>query len=357
MSNPQTSHRMTTDTPVMQDHVENLAALSVSKRLELARRTGMHVSPLNKDSGKREAAIRIARALVADLCDEVRETLAFELRSCRDLPKSIVTRIACDKDDIAVPFLRVSPALTDTLAAEIVPLLSDNGHLALSVRADIGDQTSLQILRHGNQNAALALIGNPCVDANDMFAQTLLDHFENHAHVLDALAKRPELPMSVIATIVGKVSAHFRDQLTSRYRVNHKLASAITSETNYDIVWRQIRHAGPSQIHAHVIDLRSSGRLTPELTIAMAERGCSAFMESALALESGHTLLEVREALHLCNCRKFVALMRDAGIDEGLAPRFLKLARRAYSGRRDHKQVGRPRLWQVSAATSPAQAS
>ncbi|WP_231727239.1 DUF2336 domain-containing protein [Kordiimonas lipolytica] len=323
-----------------------ISSLAVPERVTLARKAGEQLFPQNRDKEKYAAACLLAEALASDLCLQVRETLAFELRKYTRLPKTIITKIACDADEVAVPFLRVTPALSDSLMAELIPLLSDNAQLAIAVRSDIGAKASRQLICHANDNAALTVIGNPSVGIDDALASMVLDHFADNARVIEAIAKRPNLPLSIVTKILHHVGDQLRKELSERYGVDPAVAKTVMVNSTHETIWRQIRHATPGQVHAHVLDLRQNGKLSPELMLAMADRGCLAFLESGLAAFAGRILTEIREVLHLANLKQFQALMRDCNLEDGHIEHIHKLARRHYGARRARREVGNPSLWQ-----------
>lgn len=337
---------------------ENISRHSVSKRVALARQIGQELTSRKSDQKAYDEAIRLAETLVLDWCQQVREALAFELRNCRKLPKLVACKIACDVDEVAVPFLRVTPALKDNWMAELVPLLSVNAHYALAVRADLGPLAARQIARHCNEKTALALVKNTSIVLTTPFTTTLVDTHDGRVSVMDALSQRQDLPLAVASDIITKISAECRKELCERFGLEETLAEELTSESAYSAIWQQIRHANPAQVHAQAIDMRINNKLTPELALAMAERGSIAFMESALALSAGRTLLDVREILHLADPDKFVRLVQSAGISDQLAPRFLKIAKAHYAAHADKRSVGKPAMWQAPAnANSPDEAS
>jgi|GEM_PF-771640 len=334
-----------------------ISSLAIPERVALARKAGEQLFPQNRDKEKYAAACLLAEALASDLCLQVRETLAFELRKYTRLPKTIITKIACDTDEVAVPFLRVTPALSDSLMAELIPLLSDNAHLAIAVRSDIGAKASRQLICHANDNAALTVIGNPSVRIDDTLASMVLDHFGDNAKVIEAVAKRPNLPLSIVTRILHQVGDKLQKELCRQYGVDPAVAETVTVNSMHEAIWRQIRHATPGQVHAHVIDLRQNDKLGPDLMLAMADRGCLAFLESALAASAGRTLTEIRETLHLANLKQFRELMRKCKLEDHHVERTLKLARRHYGARRVRREVGNPALWQRSPSVRVARKS
>ncbi|NVJ97393.1 MAG: DUF2336 domain-containing protein [Alphaproteobacteria bacterium] len=328
---------------------ENISSYSVTKRVAIAHEVGQELSVRKLDEAAREDALRIAESLVNDWCQQVREALAFELRHCRKLPKLVACKIACDVDEIAVPFLRVTPALSDAWAAELVPLLSDNAHLALAVRTDLGPQTAREIAFHGGERSAVAIAKNAGITLTPSCATTLVEIHENSTVVMETLATRADLPASVVASIIGKISSTARAQLVTRYNLDTSLAQELTDNSAHTALWKQLRHASPAQMHAQVINLKSEGKLTDGLILAVAERGAVGFLESALALRTGKTLISVREAFNLTNQKLFVDLLRGAQVSEELAPRFLKVAKKHYSSRSAKRAVGKPAMWQAPA--------
>lgn len=92
----------------------------------------------------------------------------------------------------------------------------------------------------------------------------------------------------------------------------------------------QLEDATPDRIHAKVIELRASQKLTPALMLAMVRRGATAFTESALALYSGRDRHEIRSQLEGANREALDALLQAAGIEGALVPTFLTALRKCY---------------------------
>eukprot|EP00657_Telonema_sp_P-1_P011923 TRINITY_DN774_c0_g1_i2.p1 TRINITY_DN774_c0_g1~~TRINITY_DN774_c0_g1_i2.p1 ORF type:complete len:156 (+),score=69.20 TRINITY_DN774_c0_g1_i2:123-590(+) len=111
------------------------AASDVYKRQEkvvLAQRVSRFLSSGGRETEELEAATNIARALAQDMSVQVRETLAFELRLCRDIPQDLAARIASDVESVSGAFVETTFALSDSQWAGLIPHLEEHAHIPVS---------------------------------------------------------------------------------------------------------------------------------------------------------------------------------------------------------------------------------
>ncbi len=301
--------------------IANSAAL---EKVALAKRVSAFLRD-NHDEEERAAIENVARMLAQDIAVQVRETLAFELRTCRFLPYDLAAKIASDIESVACPFLASTMAFTDMQLAGLIPHLEEYAHITLSQRSDLGMQACQAILTVGTEKTAHHIVQNSQIKISEPSCSVLLKRFSGKTDLIDNLARRSDLPLSIVETIIAQVSAECRAVLTSTYKIEAPLAEEISSNSMYEAMWRQLEKASPTQVHAYVIDLKRSGRLTTDLVTDMAERGCLEFLESMLAIDAGLTLGAVREVLYTGDTKSFVALMQQAGVSKAAAQEYLRI--------------------------------
>lgn len=265
---------------------------------------------------ERATVENVARMLAQDIALQVRETLAFELRTCHALPYDLAAKLASDVESVACPFLASTLAFTDMQLAGLVPHLEEYAHITLARRPDLGPQTCQAIVTVGSDKTATYVVRNDHITISDQSCEILVKKHAENRDVMDHLSRRTDLPLSVVEMIMHKVSAECRAALVEHYGVDKAAAEEITGNSMFEAMWRQLEKASPTQVHAYVIDLKRSGRLTHDLAKDITQRGCLAFLESMLALETGLTLGAVREILYASETKAFVSLMQKAKINK-----------------------------------------
>jgi uncharacterized protein (DUF2336 family) len=263
--------------------------------------------------------------LAQDIALQVREALAFELRKCRYLPHDLAAKIAADVESVASPFLANTEVFTDLQLAGLIPHLEEHAHITIARRGDVGPHTSLAIVSVGSEKSVSFLVRNDHIELAEDTCGKVVERFGASRAMMDMLARRVDLPLSIVEALIEKISDECRKALVKQYDLDEPLAAEVSLAGKFEAIWRQLEKANSQQIHDYVVELRRQQRLTTDMTLEFASRGKLAFMESALALEAGLTLCAVREALYSGNMRDFVHVMREAGISKAAANEFRRI--------------------------------
>jgi len=299
------------------------------EKMMLAKRVAKFLTG-QQSSEDRVAVEDVARLLARDLSIQVREVLAFELRHCDILPTDLAEKIARDVEDVASPFLSSTHAFNDDTLAELIPTLAEHARVTVARRNDLGDKSVKALAEHAEAPGVTTLVRNDSVGLSEAACDAVVGRFGDDRRLMDQLSARADLPLAIVEQIIDKVSDHCRDTLMQHYAVEGTLAEKLAGGSRIEALWQQISHAAPQQVHALVNDMRKQKRLTHLLIAEMADRGSTAFLESAFALEAGMPIIQVREILSLKKAQDFVDLMKRIDVSKAMAPRFLSIARKYY---------------------------
>jgi len=297
------------------------------KKMALARQVGSFLRSEPKNES-REAIENVAMVLAEDISDDVRSTLAFELRLCEELPWELTDRIARDIEQVAAPFLMETPAMSGEHLAQLIPELQEFARVAIARRRELASEAQVALVEFGGEESVTYLVRNTRQEISSDGYSTFVNRFSANPDMMDKLSERADLPLTVVEAIIDKVSAHCRDALVDTYKVNAKTADKLTQSTRQESLVQRLQKASDAQVHAYVRDLRDTRRLTHKFVLDVAERGVIQVMESALALEAELTISEVRMRLRLDDKKAFVEMLKKAGVTKELAPRYLALAKK-----------------------------
>jgi len=271
------------------------------------------------------AVENVARMLAQDVAVQVRESLAFELRTCKSLPHDLAAKIAADIESVSSPFLATTEAFSDTEFAGLIPHLEEHAHITIARRGDLGPNTCHTIVTVGSGKAVSFLIRNEKISLYENSCETTIHRFGQNTVMMDQLSCRADLPVSVVEALAELVSTEYRNLLMKTYALKEEAAEEVSSLSQLAVVNKHVENASPSQIHAYVIDLRKSERLTHALALEMANRGCLSFLESMLALEAGLTLAAVRQALYSPQVGDYVRLMQQGNVNQSYSKKYRKI--------------------------------
>jgi uncharacterized protein (DUF2336 family) len=310
---------------VMSFNAVDIVNAATLEKVVLTQRIAGFLADPEKPEDERAAVENVARLLAQDISIQVREALAFELRECKYLPHDLAAKIAADVESVATPFLSNTEIFSDMQMAGLIPHLEEHAHVTLARRPDLGPQTCLAIVTVGSDKSVSFVVRNDHIELTNDVCGKVVQRFGEQRGMMDMLARRIDLSLSIVEQIISKVSAEYVSVLSTRYEIAQPVAEEIVRETHTEAVWRQLEKASASQIHGYVIDLRKSGRLTTDLVIEIAGRGRLAFLESYIALEAGLTLGAVREALYSSDMRDFVRVMQQADVNKAAANEYRQI--------------------------------
>ncbi|GAB4147574.1 MAG: hypothetical protein Tsb0016_18270 [Sphingomonadales bacterium] len=163
------------------------------EKVILAKRIGRKLSG-GCEGHDRATLESVARRLVGDASEAVREALSFETRRDEALAGDIVGKIASDSADVAVPFLEESQAVDEELLIALVRAGKGYAQTAIARREVVSERLSLAIAEHGSARAATALSRNEHAAISEAVCETLFTRFQESPAVMGELASRQDLP-------------------------------------------------------------------------------------------------------------------------------------------------------------------
>ncbi len=293
------------------------------EKVVLAKKVGQFLSA-DKTDQERAVVENIARLLTKDISGVVRQSLAFELRNCHEMPKDVANRIAKDVEDVASPFLSDTDIFSDHEMADLARAVDEFARIAIARRPHVPGEVSIAIAEMGGEKAVTYLIRNPGAEMPKKACDQVMRRFENTLAVLDLLASRIDLPVSVAEKLINKVSEDCRKTLTKHYRVNGGKARELSDSARISSLFATIEKASQRQIDDYVFELMRRDELTDQLILQMTAKGSLKFFESAMAIKLGLPVTNVRALLRDGSQIGLSRLLEKAHIRTDLLPVFRK---------------------------------
>ncbi len=272
---------------------------------------------------ERETAAEILRIMAADAAELVRRAIAVTLKASPLVPRDVALRLARDVEAICLPLLNASPSFTDEDLATIVRLGGPVRQLAVARRPMLSRTVTGAIAEHGSEKAVTAA----CANDNADFAEDALNHivarFETHERVLQTVAYRRVLPMSVTERLVALVSGQVREHLMSHHAVTPQaaleIATGVAERATVDLVDQAGRTADVKSFVAH---LNSEHRLSASLLLRGLAHGHMTFFEWGVAELSGVPHHRTWLMIHDAGPLGLRAIYERAGLPARLFPAF-----------------------------------
>lgn len=299
------------------DHSEN----GLLDKVDLAAQVGKFLSSGGEDK-QRAVVENLARVLANDISCMVREALASELRSCKELPGDVAERIATDIEQVAVPFLRETEAFTAQELARLIPNLAEYARVAVGSRPEVPCVVTEALAEFGGDLAILTLLGNVGVELSENACGIIIDRYSDDTDLMDIMAIRADLPLSVIESVIAYVSERTRLQLMDSGEVSEEMSHMLAEDAQIISVSRAIHNASLDRVIQHVRELIKSNSLEPSTILAILERGDRRFFEVSMAEMIGIPLTNVRALMRNGGDMGVERLLSCAGISESYVPLF-----------------------------------
>lgn len=149
------------------------------------------------DEAEWHAATDAFRVVLYDAEPLVRLVLAETVKFALDLPRDILLALARDTATIATPILEHSRLLSEDDLLPIVQRHSPAHRFAIAGRRLISNRVAAALCRDGERAVVLRLLANDGAAIAEPTLHLLLDRFSDQPALVDAVARRRFLPVSV----------------------------------------------------------------------------------------------------------------------------------------------------------------
>lgn len=303
------------------------------ERSSIAMRVGDVLCDADVTGSERKAAEALARKLVEDAVDLVRVELAKSVARAHRLPRDIAMRIAHDIDDVSCPFLQITEVFSDSDWQQLVLTISRAARIAVAQRETMSEALAVALAESGDSVVADTLAGNPALPVTGTVCYKLIDRFTSETWILDKLAEHVDLPETVAATLVGKVSSAMRAKLAMRYGVP-EATDLPALEAGVAAMLKIISDTPSQRIPDLVERLRRDGRLSPGLMLEVLREGMLGFVEAAFSAISGLRIVQVRGMIANGGAGPVIKLLQQSRIPAELRDEFWDALVEARNGAR-----------------------
>jgi len=271
----------------------------------------------------RERAHEILRIMADDAAELVRRALAVTLRSSPMVPHDVAMKLARDVESIALPLLNFSPVFTDDDLAEVIRAGDPVRQIAVAKRPVLSEKVTAVIAEQASETAVQIACANDNALFGERSLQRAVERFERSEKVLQAVAYRTVLPMSVTERLVTLVSDKVREHLVTAHALTPETALAIAlgarERSTIDLVDQAGRAA---DIKSFTLHLHKAGRLSASLLLRAVAHGHITFLEHAVATLAGVPHHRTWLMIHDAGPLGLKAIYERAGLPTRLFPAF-----------------------------------
>ncbi|MCH7795125.1 MAG: DUF2336 domain-containing protein [Proteobacteria bacterium] len=317
-----------TDEPVSmqltQDDVAKLMADPSSEvRAETTAKIASQFTTEALSPAERRIAEDIFRKLVKDVELRVREALASHLKNSPDLPHDVAMALAKDVDSVSLPMIKFSEVLTDEDLIEIVRDQGAAKQVAVAQRPSVSPRVADALVDTGNDKVVARLVANDGAKLTEKLLGRVMDEFEASDAVSDSLARRPNMPASVSAQLIEKLSERLQDFLLSKHDVSPDVASNLILQARERATMSLVDYGSTDAELDNLIEqLFRRDRLTPSLLLRSVCMGDIHFFELAIARLADLPLQNARILIHDQGLLGLESIYMKADLPKRLFPAF-----------------------------------
>ena len=178
-----------------------------ASRAAIARKLAGHLQDAETTSTEYRLAYDIALFLQRDRDMQVRVSLANALKNLQSAPLPLLRMLAEDEcDEVAIPVLRYSPALTNTVLLSLINGTEQTMRLiAIAERPVVSLLISEALLEKQQEMVSLALLQNEHSELNDTLYDRLATIHPSHKALLLALSERLPQPKAAMAKMAEAI--------------------------------------------------------------------------------------------------------------------------------------------------------
>lgn len=298
---------------------------SNDERVALAHRIGKFL--VGDVGGKeRTAAEELVRVLANDTSVIVREALSQELKACQFIPKDVAMRMARDVEQVSMPFLIETNALSLETLIEIAKKCGEVARMALAQRDGVPEELSFAISEHGEETSISLLLANETAELSTRVCLALTERFGDNTKVMEGMSERHDLPLDVVDDLVKRMSADIAGSLMERYGMAKDYGDYLASTTQFRAMKDRMSQANDAELERYLRGLHRDNLMNPSFILQLARAGRARPTKIALAIRTGLPIGNISVLLKGDSVHAFEGLAEKAGF----SPAFGRPLKDAY---------------------------
>jgi uncharacterized protein (DUF2336 family) len=260
-----------------------IAAGSTEQRVALATQLAAFLGREDSPQKERDQVVPAVLKLTADPVAEVRRALAEGLAPISTLNADLLFAVIADDDEIALPFLAQTPALSPWHMLAVLRVGDDARRATVALRPDVSAEAVDYIIESLPLAVnALMLENEDLVLTADQY-RNLYTRFGETREVLDCLLARADLPLDVRISHARRAAARMQQLIIERGWIPANDATELVADAEENAVLDILTRATAEQCREVVSFLVDNELLTPSIIVRAACLGAMDVVAEILA--------------------------------------------------------------------------
>jgi uncharacterized protein (DUF2336 family) len=221
----------------------------------------------------------ILHHLVRETERAVREIISAQVAERPDVPRELAKSLADDSIEVAYPILTRCKALKDADLIEIIRNRAFEHQLAISLRYDVSERVSSELVATGNPDVIVTLLEN----SGAKIAQSTLAYLVEESRRVDSfqqpILRREDIDPAIAKKMFMWVSAAMRSHILSKFKFDPATIDDLLEKAGVVGAQRATLKGEASSSDALANNLHDEGLITTDLMIkALKERHVHLFV-------------------------------------------------------------------------------
>ena len=299
------------DTSIFQHVIDNGDA---PQRAQLATQLAEFLSKDDVPAAERDQVVPIVLKLAIDPVVQVRKALAEGLITLAKLNADVLFSIVSDDDELALPFLSATPALTHWHMLAVLRVGDEPRQACVALRPDITREAVDYIVKSLPLKIALLLFENAAVALSNEDYHALYSRFGHAGDMVECLLACQDLPLDIRIMQAKRASNRMHQLLAERGWLPANDAAELVADAEETAVLRILAQASDDELGSVVSFLVNKAMLTPSILVRAACLGEMRVVQQALAHLAGIPAKRARELMRGRGLTGFKGLHGKSGL-------------------------------------------
>lgn len=297
-----------------------ILAGTIGDRCQLAEELARMTSDPETPDADRRAVVPHLLKLAMDDYSEVRECLARVLADAEQLDADVVFTVVASEDEIALPFLAVTPALDGWRMAAIARVGDLPRQLEIARRPDITADAIDEILAKGEAEAACAVLDNRLAPLHADHFRAIYEEHGNEPAILERLLRHPDLPVDIRIIQAKQASLHIQRLVSERGWLPPATVDELVATATEGTIIDLLAGTHADDLPDVIATMADKQMLTPALLLRAACLGHMCVVEAGLAHLAGISISRAQRMMYGRSAMRARAILRRAGLPEACNP-------------------------------------
>ncbi len=284
------------------------------QRAQLAAQLALFLNKADVPASEREQVVPAVLKLAVDPVVMVRKTLAGGLVGLANLHADILFSIISDDDELALPFLAATPALSHWHMLAVLRVGDEARQACVAQRPDISNEAADTIVKSSTLAIALLLFENTAVTFSDEDYHRLYTRFGHSGDMVECLLACSDLPLDIRVMQAKRASNRMHQLMAERGWLPANDAAELVADAEETAVLRILTQASDAELAQVVAFLVDKAMLTPSIIVRAACLGAMRVVEQALAHLSDIPRKRARELMRGKGLTGFKGLHGKSGL-------------------------------------------